>query len=152
MIISRLILTALLLCCCSQGQGLENLQIGGNFSYGGAIDTTHKSFPDTLMIKHAVTHTIKFNSQRIFGLGMTAAFGALSYYFHNKAETSYCAYLRTGKISEMEHLFSRAERFDQYAGWSYFGAGLGFIITALSFYEKPIEKTEILKNHPMEEP
>ncbi len=152
MIIFRLILTALLLCCYSQGQGLESQQIGGKFTHTEAIDTTHTSFADTLMINPAITHTLTFNSQRIFGLGMMAAFGALSYYFHNEAETSYHVYLRTGKISEMDHLFSKAERFDQYAGWSYFGAGLGFIVTALSFYEKPIEKTEKLKNQPMEEP
>jgi hypothetical protein len=87
------------------------------------------SFPAT----KAAPHAIHWNTTKILGMAMMGIFGGLTYYFHQEAEEAYAAYLKSGKISEIDRLYDRAIRYDRYKGWTYAGMELGFFITVLSF-------------------
>ena len=95
----------------------------------------HYTTPDTLSLE--IPHLKPTNglprNQRLVGLGMTVFFGALSYYYNQKAEATYQAYQTSGDPAELDNLFHRTERLDRLAGWCYLGAETGLILVAFSF-------------------
>jgi len=133
MIFKRVILIILVFISLGTAQVPMSHQVNNFFTAFGTSGSLRKSFPDTLKILPIPKNTIKWNKQRIIGIGVMVAFGLLSYHFHYEAEESYNAYLRSGSYSEMDRLFAETERYDRYTGFSYIGVEIGFLITVFSF-------------------
>lgn len=145
MIFKRVILIILVFLSLSTAQVPVNHQVNNYLAVWGSAesngimqksDSLKINFPDTLHILPVTKHTIEWNKQRIIGIGLMVVFGILSYHFHCEAEESYNAYLHSGSYSEMDRLFARTKQYDQYAGSSYVGLEIGFIITSFSFIKK----------------
>lgn len=136
MIFKRVILIILVFLSLGTAQVPMNYQVNNFFTAFGISDSLKINFPDTLHISPVTKHTIEWNKQRIIGIGLMVVFGMLSYHFHCEAEESYNAYLHSGSYSEMDRLFARTKQYDQYAGFSYVGLEIGFIITSFSFIKK----------------
>lgn len=145
MIFKRVILVILVFLSLSTAQVPVNHQVNNYLAVWGSTesngiiqksDSLKINFPDTLHILPVTKHTIEWNKQRIIGIGLMVVFGMLSYHFHCEAEESYNAYLHSGSYSEMDRLFARTKQYDQYAGFSYVGLEIGFIITSFSFIKK----------------
>ncbi len=145
MIFKRVILVILVFLSLSTAQVPINHQVNNYLAVWGSAesngimqksDSLRINFPDTLHILPVTKHTIEWNKQRIIGIGLMVVFGILSYHFHCEAEESYNAYLHSGSYSEMDRLFARTKQYDQYAGFSYVGLEIGFIITSFSFIKK----------------
>jgi len=141
-IFKRVILIILVFISSGTAQVPMNHQVNNFFTDFGTVesnciipknDSLKINFADTLKIFPVQKNTIKWNKQRIIGIGVMVAFGLLSYHFHCEAEESYNAYLRSGSYSEMDRLFAEAKRYDRYTGFSYIGVEIGFLITVFSF-------------------
>jgi len=76
---------------------------------------------------------LSWPKQRLVGLGAMALFGALSCYFHHQADEYYQQYLRAGSYRQIDRLFEKSQRYDRYAGWSYFGMEISFVFTVFTF-------------------
>ena len=89
--------------------------------------------PNVLKIEPAAKHRLEITHKGYLGFGTMIVFGALSWYFHQEAETTYNLYLHSGKFSEMKHYFDKTIKYDRLTGWSYAGFQVGFLITVISF-------------------
>lgn len=88
---------------------------------------------EILEAKPVAKSALRWNRQRVIGIGIMTLCTILSYYFHHEAESSYQAYLKSGDSAEMNRLYHRSKQYDRYNGWTYIGLEFGFVITVLSF-------------------
>jgi len=96
-------------------------------------DSLTVQHPEILKIEPVGKHRLEITPKGYLGFGTMIVFGALSWYFHQEAETAYNLYLHSGKISEMRRYFDKSVRYDILTGWSYVGFQVGFLITVISF-------------------
>jgi len=96
-------------------------------------DSLTVQYPEVLKIEPAGKHRLEITPKGYLGFGSMLVFGALSWYFHQEAETAYNQYLYSGKISEMRHYYDKSVKYDILTGWSYVGFQVGFLITVISF-------------------
>jgi hypothetical protein len=89
--------------------------------------------PEVLKIEPAGKHRLEITPKGYLGFGTMIVFGALSWYFHQEAETAYDLYLHSGNISKMKQYYDRSVKYDKLTGWSYVGFQVGFLITVISF-------------------
>jgi len=97
---------------------------------GDSLTVQH---PEVLKIEPAGKHRLEITPRGYLGFGTMLVFGALSWYFHQEAETAYNQYLYSGKISKMRRYYDKSVKYDILIGWSYVGFQVGFLITAISF-------------------
>lgn len=98
--------------------------------------------PDTLKIvakavlpnDHYAEQKLTWNKKRVLGTALMLGFGALTYYYHQKAEESYSNYLKSGSFSQMNAYFEQAEKFDQLKGAASIGLEIGFLFNVWSFF------------------
>jgi len=97
------------------------------------VDSLTVQSPKVLKIEPAGKHRLEITPKGYLGFGTMIVFGALSWYFHQEAETAYNLYLHSGKFSEMRRYYDKSVRYDILTGWSYVGFQVGFLITVISF-------------------
>jgi len=107
----------------------QRLEIPGEIR----ADSLTVQHPEILKIEPAGKHRLEITPRGYLGFGTMIVFGALSWYFHQEAETAYNQYLHSGKISEMQHYYNKSVKYDKLTGWSYVGFQAGFLLTVISF-------------------
>ena len=96
-------------------------------------DTLKIVYKDILNNDHYAVQKLSWNKKRVVGTAFMLGFGALTYYFHQKAESSYSSYLNSGSISQMNAHFRQAEKFDKLKGVAGIGVEIGFLLCVWSF-------------------
>ncbi len=78
-----------------------------------------------------------FRAPQLLGLGAAVISGALSYHYHQQAETAYAAYRTSGDPDELDALFVETQLLDRRAGWFYAGAEASLVLVAVSIVLRP---------------
>lgn len=97
-------------------------------------DTLKIVYKDVLNNDSYNAQKLAWNKKRIIGTTLMLGFGVLTYYYHQKAESSYSSYLNSGSISHMNAHFERAEKFDKLKGLAGIGIEIGFLLNIWSFF------------------
>ncbi len=100
----------------------------------GAQDSLSLTFKKVLTNDGYKQHTLTWNRKRVIGVACIVTFGALAYYCHQQAESSYSDYLRSGSIAQMDACFRKAEKYDRLKGAASIGIEFGFLLSAWSFF------------------
>ncbi|MBN1561849.1 hypothetical protein JW998_16480 [candidate division KSB1 bacterium] len=96
-------------------------------------DTLKIVYVEILNNDNYAVQKMRWNEKRVLGAAFVFGFGALTYYFHQKAESSYSSYLNSGSIAQMNAHFRQAEKFDKLKGMAGIGVEIGFLLCVWSF-------------------
>jgi hypothetical protein len=97
-------------------------------------DTLEIAYKEILQNDNYAAQKLSWNKKRIVGTALMIGFGALTYYYHHKAESSYSSYLNSGSISQMDAHFNRTEEYDKLKGLASIGVEIGFLLNVWSFF------------------
>ncbi|MBN1481161.1 hypothetical protein EH223_01730 [candidate division KSB1 bacterium] len=97
-------------------------------------DTLKIVYKDVLNNDNYNAQKLDWNKKRVIGTALMLGFGALTYYYHQRAESSYSSYLNSGSISQMDAHFKRTEKFDKLKGLAGIGVEIGFLLNVWSFF------------------
>ena len=97
-------------------------------------DTLEIAYKEVLKNDNYAAQKLSWNKKRVIGAAMMIGFGAITYYYHQKAESSYSSYLSAGSISQMDAHFKRTQEFDKLKGLASIGVEIGFLLNVWSFF------------------
>ena len=96
------------------------------------LEIPHQEF---LLKNDYNTPEFKWNKKNTIGTTLMISFGALAYYFQDRADDNYSKYLEAENISEMNKYYDETKKFDRYSRISYIGIEIGFCFNVWSLIE-----------------